>query len=201
MELRIDSVKDYVKKILRLEATGHDYYHSVRVMNNAVQITGELDVNIELIKLSCLTHDLIDKKVSSNIELSKEELIKKLSSLGYETRFINSLIDIIENISYSKGNIPISMEGKIVQDADRLDALGAIGIARTFAYGGNNNRLIYNPGSTDNSDSVFHFYDKLFKLTELMNTDNARIIATKRTELMKNYLDSFYKEWDGKDLS
>ena len=95
----------------------------------------------------------------------------------------------------------MSIEGKIVQDADRLDALGAIGIARTFAYGGNNNRLIYNPGSSDDSDSVYHFYDKLFKLTKLMNTENARLIAIKRTELMKSYLASFYKEWEGKDLS
>ena len=110
-----------------------------------------------------------------------------------EDSLINDVIYIIEYVSYSKGKVPSSIEGKIVQDADRLDALGAIGIARTFAYGGNNNRLIYNPGSKDDSDSIYHFYDKLFKLTDLMNTDNARSIAVKRTKLMKDYLDSFYK--------
>ena len=110
------------------------------------------------------------------------------------------MIHIIENVSYSKGNTPSSLEGKIVQDADRLDALGAIGIARTFAYGGNNNRLIYSPGSNDDSDSVYHFYDKLFKLTELMNTANAKEVAIKRTKFMKEYLTRFYAEWEGKDL-
>ena len=200
MDDKLEKVKYYVKEILNNEATGHDYFHSLRVMNNAIQISNDLDVDIEVIKLACLTHDLIDKKVSKDIESSKQELIKELSNIGYKESLINDVIYIIENVSYSKGNIPDSFEGKIVQDADRLDALGAIGIARTFAYGGNNDRLIYNPGSVDNSDSVYHFYDKLFKLTDLMNTDNARSIAKKRTKLMKDYLDSFYKEWEGKDL-
>jgi len=200
MDNKIEEVKYYVKNILSLEATGHDYFHSLRVMNNAIQISRDLDVDIELIKLACLTHDLIDKKVSENIELSKKELLEKLSSLGYKETRIDNVINIIENVSYSKGNVPSTLEGKIVQDADRLDALGAIGIARTFAYGGNNNRLIYNPGSSDDSDSIYHFYDKLFKLTSLMNTKNARLIASKRTDLMKDYLDCFYKEWEGNDL-
>ena len=199
MESKINSVKEYVEKNLRFEATGHDYFHSLRVMNNAIQISNDLDVDIEVIKLACLTHDLIDKKVTKDIELSKQELIKELINIGYKESLISDVIYIIENISYSKGNIPSSLEGKIVQDADRLDALGAIGIARTFAYGGNNDRLIYNPGSVDNSDSIYHFYDKLFKLTDLMNTDSASFIAKKRTKLMKDYLDSFYKEWEGKD--
>lgn len=200
METRISYVEDYVKNILKDEATGHDYFHSVRVMNNAIQISKDMKADIELIKLACLTHDLIDKKVSKDIESSKKELVEKLSSIGYETSLVSNLIRIIENVSYSKGNIPNTLEGKIVQDADRLDALGAIGIARTFAYGGNNNRLIYNPGSKDNSDSIYHFYDKLFKLKDLMNTENARLIAVKRTDLMKQFLDDFYKEWDGLDL-
>lgn len=200
MENNINIIKKYVKKLLSKEATGHDYFHSVRVMNNAIQISKGLAVNLELVKLSCLTHDLIDKKVTSNIELSKKELIKKLLDTGYDEALVLNVVNIIENVSYSKGNIPTSLEGKIVQDADRLDALGAIGIARTFAYGGNNNRLIYNPGSADDSDSVFHFYDKLFKLSELMNTENAREIAVNRTTFMKDYLSQFYTEWEGKDL-
>ena len=200
MKTKIDAIKEYVKMKLSLEATGHDYFHSLRVMNNAIQISKDLDVDIEVIKLSCLTHDLIDKKVSKNIKVSKKELTDKLKSVGYDKLVLANIVNIIETVSYSKGFIPESLEGKIVQDADRLDALGAIGIARTFAYGGNNNRLIYNPGSSDNSDSVYHFYDKLFKLTEFMNTDNARVIAMKRTKLMKNYMNDFYKEWEGKDL-
>lgn len=200
MNDKLELVNGYVKELLSFEATGHDYFHSVRVMNNAIQICKGLDVNLEVIKLSCLTHDLIDKKVTKNITRSKKELIEKLKDTGYDKITIETILHIIENVSYSKGNVPSSLEGKIVQDADRLDALGAIGIARTFAYGGNNSRLIYNPGSTDDSDSVFHFYDKLFKLTNLMNTDNARKIAVERTEFMKNYLSQFYVEWQGKDL-
>lgn len=200
MDNKFTIIDDYVKNILSNEATGHDYFHSVRVMNNALQIANYLDVNIEVIKLACLTHDLIDKKVTSDIEKSKAELIDLLKGTGYSEDIVLNIVDIIENVSYSKGNVPSSIEGQIVQDADRLDALGAIGIARAFAYGGNNNRLIYNPGSTDNSDTVYHFYDKLFKLVELMNTDKAKEIAIKRTEFMKEYLERFYSEWNGKDL-
>lgn len=199
MEDKLLSIKEYVKDILSKEATGHDYFHSLRVMNNAIEISADLDVNIEVIKIACLTHDLIDKKVTKDIEKSKNELINKLELAGY-SEIINDVINIIENVSYSKGSVPDSLEGKIVQDADRLDALGAIGIARTFAYGGNNNRLIYNPGSNDDSDSVYHFYDKLFKLFNLMNTPIAKSIAQERTEFMKKFLSQFYKEWDGKDL-
>lgn len=200
MNNKIDKIKKYVEDKLKLEATGHDYFHSLRVMNNAISISQGLNVDLEVIKVACLTHDLIDKKVSKNIDLSIKELTEKLSIVGYEDKMISIVMDIIENVSYSKGNIPKSIEGKIVQDADRLDALGAVGIARTFAYGGNNNRLIYNPGTSDNSDSIYHFYDKLFNLADLMNTDNARLIALKRTKLMKEFLNNFYKEWDGKDL-
>ena len=200
MEEKLKIIKEYVEEILSKEATGHDYFHSLRVMNNATEISVDLDVDLEVIKLACLTHDLIDKKVTNDIDKSKKELISKLELTGYSSDIINDVIYIIKNVSYSKGNVPESLEGKIVQDADRLDALGAIGIARTFAYGGNNNRLIYNPGSEDNSDSIYHFHDKLFKLTELMNTTNARAIAKKRTEFMKGFLSMFYKEWDGKDL-
>ncbi len=200
MKDKLKVIKEYVKEILSKEATGHDYFHSLRVMNNATEISVDLDVNFEVIKLACLSHDLIDKKVTDDTDKSKKELIRKLELTGYSIDVINDVVNIIENVSYSKGNVPKSLEGKIVQDADRLDALGAIGIARTFAYGGNNNRLIYNPGSEDNSDSIYHFYDKLFKLTKLMNTANARAIAEKRTEYMKEFLSTFYKEWDGKDL-
>ena len=102
-------------------------------------------------------------------------------------------------ISFSKGNIPFSLEGKIVQDADRLDALGAIGIARTFAYGGKNERMIYNPDKNDNMDSISHFYNKLLKLKDFMNTKEAKKIAENRTQYMNEYLNNFYNEWESKN--
>jgi len=200
MSKNFDLIKLYVKDVLSKESTGHDYFHSHRVMKNAVQIAKDLAVNLDMIKVCSLTHDLIDKKVTNDIELSKKKLRDVLIKANFSDKEIMDVFLIIENISFSKGSIPDSLEGKIVQDADRLDALGAIGISRTFAYGGSMNRVIYNPGSSDNSDSIFHFYDKLFKLRDLMNTDKAKQIALKRIEFMELFLTNFYQEWDGIDL-
>ena len=136
-------VEDYVKDKLDSETTGHDYFHAVRVMNNALQIAEDKEVDLDIIRAASLTHDLIDRKVSSNISESLLGLKKMLEAANYSKEAIKDIITIIQDISYSKGKIPKSLEGKIVQDADRLDALGAIGIARTFAFGGKNNRMIF----------------------------------------------------------
>ncbi|MBU1019867.1 MAG: HD domain-containing protein, partial [Firmicutes bacterium] len=178
-------VEQYVRQILQGENTGHDYYHSIRVLNNALLIAKGLDVDIDLIKVCCLVHDLIDRKVTSDIVMAKNNLEKCLIEAEYKKEEISKIFHIIENVSYSKGTVPSSLEGLIVQDADRLEALGAIGIARTFAYGGKNNRLIYDPEKKGNDDSIAHFYDKLLKLEELMNTENAKNIARERTIYMK----------------
>jgi uncharacterized protein len=200
MEIKLNKVKKYVKSILMFETTGHDFYHAKRVMNNAVQISKNMDIDLNIVRIAALTHDLIDKKVTSDIMKSINDLEKTLFEIGYPNNDVVTVIHIIKNISYSKGSIPDSLEGKIVQDADRLDAIGAIGIARTFAYGGKNNRMIYNPESKDGLDSVSHFYDKLLKLKDLMNTKEARKIAEKRTTYMVDFLNKFYLEWEGKDL-
>jgi len=200
MEIKLNKVKKYVKSILMFETTGHDFYHAKRVMNNAVQISKNMDIDLNIVRIAALTHDLIDKKVTSDIMKSINDLEKTLFEIGYPNNDVVTVIHIIKNISYSKGSIPDSLEGKIVQDADRLDAIGAIGIARTFAYGGKNNRMIYNPESKDGLDSVSHFYDKLLKLKDLMNTKEARKIAEKRTAYMVDFLNKFYLEWEGKDL-
>ncbi len=201
MKSSIDLVKEYVDKMLFTESTGHDYFHAIRVMNNAVQISKDMDVNIKVIKAAALTHDLIDKKVSTNIKKSLEDLIIQLNKAKYSQIEIDDIIHIIENISYSKMGKPTSLEGKIVQDADRLDALGAIGIARTFAFGGKNQRVLYNPASKDNLDSISHFHEKLLKLEALMNTKEARDIAHLRTKFMIEYLKQFHLEWEGKDFN
>ena len=193
----IDYIYKYVKETLNNETTGHDYYHAVRVMNNALQIAKGKDVNLDIIRVSSLTHDLIDRKVSSNIDDSLLKLTEKLEVANYSKETIEEIINIIQDISYSKGKTPKSLEGKIVQDADRLDALGAIGIARTFAFGVKNDRMIYSPDKNDNNDSLSHFYDKLLKLKDLMNTDTAKKIAEERSEYMTNYVKRFYQEWEG----
>lgn len=193
-------IENYVKGKLDTETTGHDYFHAVRVMNNALQIAKYKSVNLDIIKVSALTHDLIDKKVTDDIDSSLNELKQKLKEANYNDISIEETINIIQDISYSKGRVPKSLEGKIVQDADRLDALGAIGIARTFAFGGKNSRMIYNPNKSDNTDSLSHFYDKLLKLKDLMNTSEAKVIAEERTKYMVEYLDRFYLEWEGSNL-
>lgn len=181
---KIDSIKNYVKMLLDSEPTGHDYMHALRVLKTAEELaTDELD--LDLIRVAALTHDLIDKKVSNDVESSKEELIKLLTET-YDLKFAKKIINIIENMSFSSGKVPDSDEGKIVQDADRIDALGAIGIARTFAYGGKNNRSIYHPEKED--CSVNHFYDKLFKLAKLMNTDQGEELARERIAFMHEFI-------------
>jgi uncharacterized protein len=186
----IEKVHEYVKSILDDEATGHDYMHAVRVLKNAEKLIVK-DVDVEAIRIAALTHDLIDRKVTTSPQDAKrnlEEFLKKF----YKSDLIKHVIDIIESISYSKGRTPTSIEGKIVQDADRLEALGAVGIARTFAFGGKHSRNIYHPEKKN--DSVSHFYEKLFKLSDLMNTKLGYKIAQERTDFMRMYLDQFYNE-------
>jgi len=200
MEINFAHIDNYVKMILNKETTGHDYFHALRVMNNALEISKDKAVNLNIIKVSALTHDLIDRKVTNNIDKSIEELKLELELAMFQETDIKNIINIIQDISYSKGRIPNSLEGKIVQDADRLDALGAIGIARTFAFGGKNNRMIYNPNVDDRMDSISHFHDKLLKLKNLMNTEEAKNIAEKRSKYMNEFLKRFYLEWEGKDI-
>lgn len=125
-----------------------------------------------------------------------DELISAfLKSLAVEQSVIGRVIEIVSQVSFSKGNKPSSIEAEIVQDADRLDAIGAIGIARCFAYGGSKNRILYNPDEQEKENSsVQHFYDKLFKLKDKMNTESAKLIAAKRHSFMKEYIAEFYRE-------
>ncbi len=183
----------YTKALASEESTGHDFHHAMRVYNTALNLSANKEVNQEVIALASLLHDLDDYKVSGYgshrvIDFLKEHADK-------ETR--EKVLSIIDNMSYSshkQGKKVESLEGKIVQDADRLDALGAIGIARCFAYSGKINRLIYNYSIDDNS-AIAHFYQKLFNLADLMNTEEAKKIAEERIAFMKEYLKEFFKEW------
>jgi len=195
---KIKEVELYAREKLVTEITAHDFEHSLRVMKIATHIGKMLDADIKVIQVSSLVHDIIDKKVSKNIVESKNEIVEKLFSLGFERIFIQQVFNIIENMSYSTGRTPNSLEGKIVQDADRIDAIGAIAIARTFAYGGSMNRKIYEKNNKE--CSIAHFYDKLLLLKENLNTELAKQIALSRHKFMEEYLKQFYKEWELKDI-
>lgn len=197
---KLQQVENYANKKLNTEVTAHDFSHSLRVMKIANYI-GEKsteDIDLEILKVAGLTHDIIDRKVAPNVEKAIRELSEELLKIGYTDNQVKHVLNIIQNISYSSGKVPETLEGKIVQDADRLEAIGAIAIARTFAYGGKLNRLIYEEGN-DNC-SVAHFYDKLLLLKDRMHTGTGKQIALSRHKFMQEYLLQFYKEWNLDDL-
>lgn len=210
----IEVVEKFVKNICENDATGHDWWHVKRVYNNAMFINEKENANKFVITLITLMHDLYDHKFyNGNIE---EKLRETLREIGiYDCIDNNDLENIIYscvNLGFSANIIDkkeLSIEGKIAQDADRLDALGAIGIARTFAYGGKSGSLLYDPNNNELVDkkeynkkgsvtSISHFYDKLLKLKDLMNTETAKKIAEERHKYLENFLKEFFEEWNGK---
>lgn len=196
---------EFVKKSLLQAESGHDWLHILRVWNNAMQLAAsEEDCNAFLVGLGVLFHDIADPKFhQGNTEIGPEIAKNFLEERRIPKETIEKLIAIIRFSSFSAENKglcqPDFIEFKIVQDADRLDALGAIGIARTFNYGGYKNNPLYLPevqkGETDNS-SLQHFQDKLFKLKDLMNTSKAKAIAEQRHEYMLEFYKQFLAEWN-----
>ncbi len=143
--------------------------------------------------MAALLHDLDDYKVIDTPSFKAENFLEKHTSAEVKEQ-VMAIIDNMSFSAYQEGKTVETLEGKIVQDADRLDALGAIGIARTFAYSGKKGRLLYDD-SCDDDTAIAHFYQKLFKLAELMNLEEARVIANQRIEFMKKFLEEFFQEW------
>lgn len=215
MKKVIASAMEYAKKFFERDFSGHDYYHSMRVYNIARIIAEQENANIDIVSLAAILHDVDDRKLSPDTYITKANAVKFLQKENVSDTMISRICSIIQEVSF-QGNdsiTPTTIEGKCVQDADRLDALGAIGIARTFAYGGNHNRAIYHPEispmigmtavncQTHISTSIDHFYEKLFLLKDMMNTECARNIAEKRERYMKEYIEEFMLEWNGNDLN
>ena len=178
---------DFIKNLFAGNADGHDADHSLRVYKNAMSIAaGYPEADTEIIALASLLHDADDHKLfqTENNMNARSFLNEK----GICEEKAEAIVRIINQVSFSKnkGTVPDTIEGKIVRDADRLDAMGAIGIARTFAYGGKNGRSI--------KDSVQHFYDKLLLLKDTLNTDEARAMAEERHEFMLRFLEELNKE-------
>lgn len=205
----IEKIKEDIKELYKNEYSGHDYEHSIRVYSNALLISKNKDVDMIVITLACLLHDVDDPKVFN----TKDNLNARKIMVKYniENKVIEKVIDIINHISFNGNgkNVPSTLEGKIVQDADRLDAIGAIGIARAFSYGGSHKRKMYDKDIKPRTDmteeeyrssegtTINHFYEKLLLLEDLMNTKEAKKIAKQRTKYMKKYLQEFALECYG----
>ena len=210
----IDNTILFVKQQLENAEGGHDWFHIERVYKNALLIAREEeDCDILVIKLGALLHDIADSKFHGGDESIGPKTARTfLESQNVKEEIILHVIAIIENISFKGGNFEKKFNSKeleIVQDADRLDALGAIGIARTFNYGGFKNRALYNPNIQPNmsmnkeayknseSPTLNHFYEKLLLLKDKMNTVTAKKIALDRHIFMEKFLSQFYAEWEG----
>lgn len=209
----IDNTITFVKEKLQNAEAGHDWFHIERVYKNALLIAQEEDCDLTIVKLGALLHDIADSKFNDGDETVGPKVAREfLMTQKASEEVIKHVVNIIENISFKGGNFEkkfTSKELEIVQDADRLDALGAIGIARTFNYGGFKNRPLYNPAiapklnmtkeeyKNSEAPTINHFYEKLLLLKDKMNTETGKKLAQKRHQFMEHFLSQFYAEWDG----
>ena len=206
----ISLLEQKIKNLFLNEGTGHDWFHIDRVRRMALYICEREGGNQEIVEAAALLHDVPDEKLNG----SKEEGITKLNRLLNEFPFSNGekreITDIVLHISFKGGNESklTNLNAQIVRDADRLDAIGAIGIARTFAYGGSIGNPIYNPAykvrnrmteeeyRNQRSSTIHHFYEKLLKLKALMITDTGKRLAIEKHKFMETFLEQFFQEWD-----
>ena len=209
----IDATINFVKQKLEDAEGGHDWFHIERVYKNSLLIAKEENCDIKVVQLGALLHDIADSKFHDGDETVGPRTARAfLESENVDESIIQHVINIIENISFKGGNFGKKFNSKeleIVQDADRLDAIGAIGIARCFNYGGFKNRALYNPEIEPNlnmskeeyknskSPTLNHFYEKLLLLKDKMNTPTGKKIAEARHQYMEDFLAQFYAEWEG----
>jgi uncharacterized protein len=212
-EYQITKTIAFVKEELANAEGGHDWFHIERVYKNSLLIAKHENVDVFIVQLGALLHDIADSKFHDGNEMVGPKVARRfLLNLNVDSKDIEHVIKIIENISFKGGNETQkfkSPELDVVQDADRLDALGAIGIARTFNYGGFKNRLLFDPDIKPNlkmskeeykasdAPTINHFYEKLLLLKDKMNTKTGKLIAEKRHHFMELYLEQFYDEWNG----
>ena len=211
----IDKTKNYLENKFKDENTGHDWWHMYRVWQLSKRIAkAEPSADMFVVELGALLHDVADWKFNDgDLEAGPKVAREWLGSLQVKDEIILRVEDIIRNVSFKGANVKQNMksiEGKIVSDADKLDAIGAIGIARTFAYGGANGTPIYDPNiepvkhktfeeyKNSKTHTINHFYEKLLLIKDKLYTQTAKDIAKHRHDIMKNYLDEFYNEWNVK---
>ena len=201
----------YVKALFAEEYSGHDYYHTMRVYRTARKLAAEEGADPTVTALAALLHDADDRKLSPETYETKANAVGFLRSNGVDEETIRRIVTIIGEVSFrgTDSVTPSTVEGKCVQDADRLDALGAVGIARTFAYGGAHHRPMHDPDVPPQTDmdaaryyshkasSVNHFYEKLLLLKDMMNTASGKRLAEERDRYMRGFLEEFFAEWEG----
>jgi uncharacterized protein len=214
--LIIKQTENYVKEILFSDTTGHDWWHVNRVWRIAINIGKHESVDMFIVELAALLHDIADFKLHGGDETIGPRMAREwLEGFEIDVPTIAHVVEIIQTMSFKGASVDATMktkEGMVVQDADRLDALGAIGIGRTFTFGGHRGHPMYDPRvkpkyhqtfeqyKNNTSPTINHFYEKLLLLKDLMNTRTARKIAEDRHRFMEQFLERFLIEWDGKDL-
>jgi uncharacterized protein len=207
----LTAAEEYAREELRHEGSGHDWRHIERVRNLARTIAREEGADLYICELAALLHDLADAKIAGDEATGQRRVRDWLMTHEVEPSVFERVMEIIATMSFAGGNRPPmrTLEGRVVQDADRLDAIGAVGVARTFAYGGSRGRLLYDPDISpqqhtgaeayhaSDAPTINHFYEKLLLLKERMNTPYARRLAEGRHAYMEAFLAEFYAEWDG----
>ena len=209
---QLKRMEQYAKRVLGSDTSGHDWSHIERVVNTAKTIAKAEGADLFICEAAALLHDVIDDKIVQDPADALKELKKFLTSIEVTPEEIEAIELIITRMSFKnhQENQELSLEGRVVQDADRLDAIGAIGIARVMCYSGSTGRPIHHPNMkprgkmtpeeyrNGESTAIMHFYEKLLKLKELMNTDYGKKLAKGRHEFLEMYLEQFYAEWEGK---
>ncbi|WP_336790208.1 HD domain-containing protein [Paenibacillus sp. MMO-177] len=207
----IRKAEEFSRSVLENDASGHDWWHIHRVVQMAKRIAREEGADLFICTIAALLHDVADEKLNPSKEEGQRKVEAWLEANLPEEEHRAHVMDIISNMSYNGGKNPPmrTLEGKVVQDADRLDAIGAISIARAFVYAGWKGTPIHDPAipprgemtaeeyRNGKSTAINHFHEKLLKLKDLVNTDAARRIAGERHRYMEEYVEQFYEEWDG----
>lgn len=199
----------YVKGVFSADASGHDFFHTLRVYKTAARLAEDIDCDADIVMMGALLHDVDDTKLFDTADYGNAR--GALAECGVCDADAEKVIDVIKTVSF-KGRdsvVPDTIEGKIVQDADRLDAIGAIGIARAFAYGGSRGRVMYDPDipptlgmgkdeyARQKGTTINHFYEKLLLVGDMLNTEEAKKLAEGRQSFMNEFLQEFYSEWSG----
>ncbi len=209
----VQALVERVKKKMSGEGSGHDWWHVYRVWQNAIAIGQAEGADLYVVQLAALLHDIADWKFSNgDMKAGGRVSAEWLTALGVESEVVNHVSAIIDRLSFKGAGVDTSMstlEGKVVQDADRLESMGAMGVARTFAYGGYKGRPLYDPSiepevhtsleqyKNSAGPTINHFYEKLLLLKDLINTDHAKKLASGRHEFMESFLKQFFAEWSG----